>query len=100
MPPLSLPHITMLDLTPPQLVKVAAAAGFRHVGIRLQPALPGEERFPMLGDAPMLRETLARLADTGLTVLDIEVFRLQPGTSFAPLRPVLEAAARLGRATS
>lgn len=93
---LSLPHICMLHLTPPELVEVAAEAGFQNAGVRLQPALPGEERFPMIGDTPMMRETLSRLADTGLGVLDIEVFRLQSGTSFAPFRPVFEAAARLG----
>ena len=32
----------------------------------------------MLGDTPMLRETLLRLADTGTCVLDVEVLRLQP----------------------
>lgn len=96
MPSLSLPHITMLHLTPPQFVDVAARAGFQHVGIRLKDPLSADEPFPMVGNTPMMRETRARLADTGLSVLDIEVFRLNPDTSFEPLRPVLEAAALLG----
>ena len=29
------PHLTVLDTTPPELVSVAAAAGFRTIGIRL-----------------------------------------------------------------
>jgi hypothetical protein len=33
--PISLAHLTVLDTTPPELVTVAAAAGFRTVGIRL-----------------------------------------------------------------
>jgi len=34
---LSLAHLTVLDTTPPELVSVAAAAGFRNIGIRLTP---------------------------------------------------------------
>jgi len=33
--PISLAHLTVLDTTPPELVTVAAAAGFRTIGIRL-----------------------------------------------------------------
>src|SRR4029453_13957320 len=32
---ISLAHLTVLDTTPPELVSVAAAAGFRTIGIRL-----------------------------------------------------------------
>jgi hypothetical protein len=32
---ISLAHLTVLDTTPPELVEVAAAAGFRTVGVRL-----------------------------------------------------------------
>ena len=32
---ISLAHLTVLDTTPPELVTVAAAAGFRTIGIRL-----------------------------------------------------------------
>jgi len=32
---ISLAHLTVLDTTPPELVGVAAAAGFRSIGIRL-----------------------------------------------------------------
>ncbi len=57
---LSLAHLTVLDATPPELVIVAAAAGFRMVGIRLT-ATPsvGAPPYDMLGDTPVLRETLA-----------------------------------------
>src|SRR5207247_2082527 len=33
--PISLAHLTVLDATPPELVTVAADAGFRSIGIRL-----------------------------------------------------------------
>lgn len=96
MPIVSLDHLTLLDLTPPELVRVAGLAGFTHVGVRLRPAAPGEHQYPMLGDAPMLRETLARMGDTGVRVLDIGVIRLGGTTDVRSFEPVFEAAARLG----
>jgi sugar phosphate isomerase/epimerase len=93
----SLDHLTLFELTPPELVTVAAAAGFTHVGLRLNPAAPPAERqHPMLGDSPMLRETLARLRDLGVSVFDFGVFRLERDTDFDAFESVLETAAVLG----
>ena len=65
---LSLAHLSVLDATPPELVTVAAAAGFRKIGIRLS-ATPsvGIPPYDMLGDTPVMRETLRRLAATGVS---------------------------------
>ncbi len=94
---LSLAHLTVLDATPPELVSVAAAAGFRQVGIRLY-ATPsvGMPPYDMRGDTPMLRETRARLADTGVSVLDVEFLRFEPQISQGIPEGFLEAGARLG----
>ena len=43
-----------------------------------------------------LRETLARLADTGVSVLDVEFLRFEPERPQAIPEGFLEAAARLG----
>jgi len=95
---IGLSHMTAIELTPPQIVAAAAAAGFRYVGMRLAPARPGEPQHPMLGDTPMMRETLARLADTGVEVFDFDIFRLRPDTDVGAFLPVLDAGARLGAA--
>jgi len=94
---LSLAHLTVLDTTPPELVTVAAAAGFQAVGIRLT-ATPsvGIPPYDMLGDTPLMRETLKRLADTGLSVLDAEFLRFEPDIPRGVPDGFLEAAARLG----
>jgi sugar phosphate isomerase/epimerase len=94
---LSLAHLTVLDTTPPELVAVAAAAGFRTIGIRLT-ATPsvGVPPYDCMSDAPMLRETLARLADTGVSVLDTEFLRFEPDQPVAIPEGFLEASARLG----
>jgi len=95
--PISLAHLTVLDTTPPELVSVAAAAGFRTIGIRLT-ATPsvGVPPYDMLHEGPMLRETLARLADTGVRVLDTEFLRFEPAHPVGVPDGFLEVSARLG----
>ena len=89
-----LEHLTLLGVSPPDLVTVAAAAGFGAVGLRLSPATDGERRWPVAPGSPMLAETALRCADTGVTVLDAEAVRL--GTGRADFTPLLDAAAELG----
>lgn len=92
---LSISHLTVLDAAPPDLVVAAAEAGFDAAGIRVWPA-GDEPPFPMLGETPMMRETLSRLGDTGLRVLDVEVLRLVPDSRHDDAVRILDAAARLG----
>ncbi len=94
--PISLAALTVLELTPPQMVDCAAEAGFSHVGIRLLPATPTEPQYDIVGDTPLLREVERRLADTGVKVLDAEIFRLKPDTLVADYEAALATAARLG----
>jgi sugar phosphate isomerase/epimerase len=94
--PFGLAALTVLDLTPPQMVSTAADAGYSHVGIRLIPATPDEVRHDIVGDTALVRETAARLKDTGVKVLDIEIFRLKPDTRVEDYRPMLETGALFG----
>lgn len=95
--PLSLAHLTVLDTTPPELITVAEAAGFRTIGIRLT-ATPsvGVPPYDCLHEGPMLRETLARLQDTGVSVLDTEFLRFEPEHPVGIPEGFLEVSARLG----
>jgi sugar phosphate isomerase/epimerase len=95
--PISLAHLTVLDTTPPELVSVAAAAGFRTIGMRLT-ATPsvGVPPYDVLRDGPTLRETLLRLKDTGITVLDTEFLRFEVGEPVGIPEGFLEVSARLG----
>src|SRR5882672_9970850 len=94
--PISLAALTVLELTPPQLVSCAAEAGYSHVGIRLLPATPTEPQYDIVGDTPLLREVERRLADTGVKVLDAEIFRLKPDTRVGDYEAAIATAARLG----
>ncbi|WP_111414978.1 sugar phosphate isomerase/epimerase family protein [Billgrantia lactosivorans] len=96
-PIFSLAALTVLELAPPEMVEVAARAGYQAVGLRLIPATPEEHHFPLVKDAALLRNTRQRLRDTGLRVLDIEILRLRPDTDVVrDFRQVLEIGAELG----
>jgi len=93
---IGLAPLTVLELAPPDMVSCAADAGYDCVGLRLLPATPSDPQHDILGDTPLVRETARRLADTGVPVFDIEIFRLKPETRVADYRAALETGARLG----
>src|ERR1700720_3951218 len=94
--PIGLAALTVLELTPPEMVSCAVEAGFDCLGLRLIPATSGEVQHPMVGDTPLVRETERRLKETGMRVLDIEIFRLRPDTVVADYEAALATGARLG----
>lgn len=93
---IGLAHLTLIEMTPPELIDAVADAGYTHVGVRIAPASAGEPQHPMIGDTPMMRETLARMKDRGITVNDVEILRLLPDTNVAAFEPVVAAGAQLG----
>jgi sugar phosphate isomerase/epimerase len=94
--PLSLSYYTVPELSPPQMVRAAAAAGFDFVGARLLNGQPGRDPAPLMESPALRRETIACLHDTGLRVLDASGARLRPETDVAAFAPFIDAAAELG----
>ena len=88
---LGLAALTVLELPHHEQVSVAAQAGYTHVGLRLVPVAGQPYEYPV--DMAAIN---ARLADTGVRVLDVEVFRLTGETKVADFEPALAAAAELG----
>src|SRR5438876_11325439 len=72
---IGLAALTVLKLPHHEQVSAAAQAGYSHVGLRLIP-VAGQPVIHAL-DAS---EVESRLADSGVRVLDVEVFRLAPHT--------------------
>ena len=95
MPSFSLAALTVLELAPPALVDVAATCGYDHVGIRLLPSTPGGIAYPLMDDKAGLKETIARLDATGVTVADLEVVAFRPETEIAGFSAFFETGARL-----
>jgi sugar phosphate isomerase/epimerase len=77
--PVGLAQLSLLNTAPPELVGIAAEAGFDFVGVRVRPVTPTERPYDLQPGSPLLRETLVRMQDTGVTVRDIE-FLLLDGT--------------------
>jgi sugar phosphate isomerase/epimerase len=94
--PLSLSYYTVPELSPTQMVREAAAAGFDFVGARLLNGQPGRDPAPLMASSAMRRETIACLRDAGMGVLDASGARLRPETDMAAFAPFIDAAAELG----
>lgn len=93
----SLAALTVLELSPPEMIEVAAKAGYDAVGLRLIPATPAEHHYPLARDPALLRRTQQALRDTGLKVLDIEILRLRPETRIVDaFAHILDIGAELG----
>lgn len=73
----SLDHLTVLPATLPDVVHIAAEAGYDSVGLRTMPlGVPGEPGGDVAHDGALLRRTRHALAETGLAVSDIELVRI------------------------
>jgi len=86
---------TLPDTPPIEYVQAAAAAGYDAVGLRLarSPLFPFH---PVVGNAALIRELKRGLASSGLAVLDIFSFYLQPATDVDSFTASLELGAELG----
>ena len=94
--PISLAHLTVIDLPPPAMIRLAAELGYDAVGLRLIRVTPDSPGYPLMDDAPMMRATRRALAETGLRVQDIEFVRIGPDFDLPPLAGFLAAGAELG----
>ena len=93
--PLSIAHLSLLDVAPPDLVDLAARAGLASVGVRVTAAAPGGIEYP-LTDAAALRDMRQRMAATGVSVLYVELVSFHRGMRAADHRRMLETGAALG----
>ena len=93
--PLSLAHLSELDVPPLELVELAARAGFASIGLRTSPASPGGVEYPLRREAEQA-EMRRRLAANGMKVLEVEMVPLSGATRVADYRPMLETGAAIG----
>lgn len=91
----SLAHLTMVQVSPPDLVAIAGRTGYDFVGLRLT-EVTGGDAWPIITDRQLLKATLQELAASGVGVLDVELIRLRPETEVSDFKPVLDTAAELG----
>jgi sugar phosphate isomerase/epimerase len=93
----SLAHLTILEASPPELIRIAARTGYDFVGLRLIPlGLPGEPRYAPHEDVVMRREIKAAIEETGVRLLDVELARIIEAPAPESYLRALETAAELG----
>ncbi|MCG2624441.1 sugar phosphate isomerase/epimerase [Arthrobacter sp. I2-34] len=93
---LGLAQLSLLQCSPPELVSLAAAAGFDFIGARVRPVTAAERPYNLQPGSPMLAETLARMDDTGVRVRDIEFLLLDGSNQREAWLPMMEAGQALG----
>jgi hypothetical protein len=81
----SLAHLTVLNLAPPQMVRVAARTGYHYIGLRMIAVTDTTPGYPLMHEPSMMRDTKAALADTRVRVLDIEFVKITPEIDVAGL---------------
>jgi sugar phosphate isomerase/epimerase len=93
---LSLAYLTISELSPPEAVLAARQAGYDSVDLRLLPIAPGDRSYDLSTRSPMIRETLDRMANTGIQIYDVEQIRLTRDLDLEPLQSFFESVSRLG----
>ena len=91
----SLAHLTLIGVTPPELVYIAARAGYDAVSPRFIPMhVPGEfTQSPV--EKAQIQATKTALKTTGLKVLDVELARLTEDVDPRNFVPALELGGEL-----
>jgi sugar phosphate isomerase/epimerase len=91
----SLAYLTAAQTSVPDMVAMAGELGYGFVGLRLQPNAPGAPFQELIGNAALMRETLARMADTDVGVFDLEIIRIGEVFDAKVHVPLLEAGSQL-----
>lgn len=94
MPIVSLAALTILDAGPVGQIEAAAAAGFSHVGLRLNPLLTSDA--VVVGHAEREREVERAMTATGVKLLEVGVFPIRAGFDCERWRAVVAFSAKLG----
>lgn len=94
--PLGLHHLTVMDVSAPDLVDLAARLGLHHVSVFIRAIRPGDTMFPVIEDPAMLRDVAARLKANDVQVHNLEIFPINPKTKPEFFREGLERGAQLG----
>ncbi|MFK4524056.1 sugar phosphate isomerase/epimerase [Bradyrhizobium japonicum] len=91
----SLAYLTSAPMAPPDALELAGKLGYQAIGVRIAPAAPGGDFSPLTTDQAMLRDTIRRIGDTGVSVFDVEIARLGADFKSERFAAFLDTAGRL-----
>jgi len=93
----SLAYLTVLGCPPPEMVYIAARAGYDFISLRpIYMGLPDEPNYALSDNKELFRQTKKALHDTGVKLHDIELARIHDGVDVKKYLPAMEMAAELG----
>lgn len=93
---ISVAHLTALETSPPDLIWMAADAGFNGAGLRLIGISAEATAWPLMRNKALMRDTMRACRETGLIVPDIEFIKLTPDLHVPDLEAFVAAGAELG----
>lgn len=93
---LGIAQLSLVGTAPPDLVLLAAQAGFDFIGARVRPVTATERPYDLQPGSRTLSETLIRMRDTGVAVRDIEFLLLDGSDQRDAWLRMMEAGAALG----
>lgn len=91
----SLAYLTSEPFSAPECITLASRLGYGAVGIRILPAAPGGSVQDLINDKSGLTETVARMKDTGVSVFDVEIVRINENFDIEAYKPFLEVCGAL-----
>jgi len=83
--------LSLIATPPPQLIRIAARAGFDLVDLRLSPATPTDTIYATEERLALCRQLFPLLRDLDLKVWDVEIIRLKDETDPHDHLPLMEA---------
>ena len=92
----SLAYLSVVGSSPDEMIDVAAATGYDHVGLRLTKVVADEEVPPLLAEAALVRRTREHAEQAGVGILDVELARVGPTDDAADHARMMECAGELG----
>jgi sugar phosphate isomerase/epimerase len=95
-PEFSLAYLAVFGTPPQRMVEIAAETGYDYVSLRLCPVTVDEPRFPFMSDPQFVRSVRESLSRHDMRVLDVELVRVDPGTTARDFIQFLDVAAELG----
>lgn len=88
----SLGFLTVPECGPLEAARIASAAGYNSMGIRLVPVTENESPYDLLTSKSLQREFRRLLDDTALQVGDVELLRIFPESRPEDFLPILDVA--------
>lgn len=93
---ISVHHLTAPELSAPDFIGAAAAAGCHEVALFVQSTNRPGVTYPVIAPGSTAQATKRRLADEGVRVHALDAFILRPDTTVADFTPALAGGAELG----